>query len=402
MKFWQTAINIRKATQVSWLQLAVLCLFFSAFSFGQLGRVELGQASIYAHDVLLLTWLWLTRHSTWQKLKDLQTITSARKKLLFGAFLGWVLLGMSVAYWQTGNPVPFLYLARIGAYLVFSFSLFSREKIARLIVKSLQLSSGIYMVVFGLMFYWLLPDTRFLYLFGWDDHYYRLIGPLLDPNLSGLLYIIIGWLFWGFKSKVPAPLWLSGLLLTTTAIVLTYSRATYLALAVSALYYLWLKKYMLKLPMIIGAASVLFLIYYLAPKPGGEGIDLLRTSSIQARMSTTEQYLAQLQPHHWVIGTGFYTPLSITLEHSHAQVPDNILVTLFVQTGVGGTLIALLLVLSSLTLYSRQPLEIQAAVVAVLIHSQFNNSLLEPFIFLMLGITIVTNLQQRSTAHTRQ
>ncbi|MDZ7586275.1 MAG: hypothetical protein U0946_00850, partial [Patescibacteria group bacterium] len=40
--------------------------------------------------------------------------------------------------------------------------------------------------------YLFLPDTRFLLKFGWDEHYYRMIGTVLDPNYLGIMLGIIG------------------------------------------------------------------------------------------------------------------------------------------------------------------------------------------------------------------
>ncbi|PIY79331.1 MAG: hypothetical protein COY81_02855, partial [Candidatus Pacebacteria bacterium CG_4_10_14_0_8_um_filter_43_12] len=81
--------------------------------------------------------------------------------------------------------------------------------------------------------YLLLPDTRYLYLFGWDDHYYRLIGPLLDPNLSGILFVLTSWLIVAWRKLLPKAIVVSLLMMTILAIVLSYSRATYLSAIIS-------------------------------------------------------------------------------------------------------------------------------------------------------------------------
>src|SRR3989304_8999963 len=71
-----------------------------------------------------------------------------------------------------------LYLLRFLAY-----SLLLNIKIDRKYL--LFFSSAI--AVFGLAQYILIPDTRFLAVLNWDDHYYRLLSTLLDPNFTGII-----------------------------------------------------------------------------------------------------------------------------------------------------------------------------------------------------------------------
>src|SRR3989338_6680935 len=49
-----------------------------------------------------------------------------------------------------------------------------------------RLRNGFF-VGLGLGQYIFLPDTRFLLSYGWDEHYWRLIGTVLDPNYMGVM-----------------------------------------------------------------------------------------------------------------------------------------------------------------------------------------------------------------------
>lgn len=381
-----------------------LCLFFVCFSFGQLGRVELGQATIYLHDFIIITWVTIKFNDIWKNLKISFSINSHTLLLLF---ITWVLLGMGIAYFQTHLITPFLYLARISLYIFFIISLFSRNQNFRLIVKILLISSGVYMACFGLLQYLLIPDSRYLWLFGWDEHYYRLIGSLLDPNLSGMLYILIGWLIVSVRQILPKPLAILLILLLLTAIVLTYSRATYISLTISAIvYFINTSKKSFsfkKLGLTILIIIAICLVYLAAPKPGGDGVNLLRTTSIKARLETTQLYFSHMKPYQWLLGSGLYSSLPSTSITSHAQVPDNLLALLIVQTGVIGTSLVLLLCAQAFKHIVLWEKEVQAALVAILIHAQFNNSLLEPFILLTLGIMILSQTHSKKlTEHTQQ
>jgi hypothetical protein len=372
-----------------------------SFSFGQLGRIEVTSATIYLHDVTILVWLLSSARKTIEDINGWFGKQHWKSWLPLLAFLGWLLLGMIIAFTVTKSITPWLYLGRLVFYSLFLISSFSTLKQYPIFLRVLLVSSGMYMVWFGLLQYYLIPDSRYLLAFGWDEHYYRLIGPLLDPNLSGILYVIVGWVTVSLKNMLPKKLWFGSLMLIGMAIVLTYSRATYLATVVSALTFFALqsKNIFNKKKVVAGLAVVAvlaILTYQLAPKPGGDGVNLLRTTSIIARIQSTQKYISSLQPYQWVTGNGFYSPIANTAAASHAQVPDNLIVLLIVNTGLVGLVLFFTVFTKSYKLFSSWDRATQAACIAVLIHSQFNNSLLEPFIFLCLGVTIISQTKKSS------
>ncbi|MDQ5951067.1 MAG: hypothetical protein QG639_344, partial [Patescibacteria group bacterium] len=328
-------------------------------------------------------------------------------RILIILLSSWILLGMVVAYWQHLNPTPFLYLSRLGLYLFFIVSQFSHPPKTKFLVRTLLIASGLYMVCFGLLQYYLLPDSRYLLLFGWDEHYYRLIGPLLDPNLSGILYVIIGWAIWGHRQYLPKKLWFGLLFLIGAAVVLTYSRATYLSVIVSVTFLLLhLNKQLLSFKKVAMFGLVVisaFTIYSLAPKPGGDGVNLLRTTSIEARLTSSTQYLSSLQGYQWITGTGLFSPLpQNTNALSHSQQPDNLLVLILVQTGIVGSLLFFMLFTKTYSRLRSSETATIAALIALLTHAQFNNSLFEPFIFLTMGILVATQQHQKTIKGSTQ
>lgn len=397
MNFWQTIKNIHKHTELSWWQFWLLCLFFCALSFGQLGRLELGKASFYIHDFIVSLWL-LTNFDVCKKaVVHIVTKTNWKKWWSGLAFGLWVLLGMILAWMVNHDLAPWLYLIRLSVYLFFLYTVFLVLRRTPLVLRILMISSGIYMVWFGLLQYFLVPDARYLQAFGWDEHYFRLIGPLLDPNLSGMLYLIVGWLIFSLRKRLPNFIWAPSLILTVLAIVLTYSRATYLALAFSVgVFFLfsvksgapW-KKWLMGLALVVCCAV---LVYMAAPKPGGDGVNLLRTTSITARIDTTQLYVQSLRSHEWLTGTGFYTTLPGSFPLSHARVPDNVFVLIIVNTGIIGLIFLFTFFTKLFPSMKSWNKETLAALSALFIHAQFNNSALEPFVFLTVGMMLISQL----------
>ncbi|PIY78985.1 MAG: hypothetical protein COY81_05115, partial [Candidatus Pacebacteria bacterium CG_4_10_14_0_8_um_filter_43_12] len=165
MKFWRTLQNLRKTNRLSWLELAVLVFFFCALSFGQLGRLS-WPVTFYPHDVLILVWLGLT---SWGWLPQLvRTIRKLTWRRWWSglAFMGWLILGVMISFAQTQDWQVVLYLGRLFIYNLFLFSLWARFKENTQLLRVFLVSTGMYMVWFGLVQYLLLPDTRYLYLFG--------------------------------------------------------------------------------------------------------------------------------------------------------------------------------------------------------------------------------------------
>ena len=109
---------------------------------------------------------------------------------------------------------------------------------------------------------------------GWDDHYYRLISVLFDPNFTGLI-LVLGLILIYFNR--PRSWWLYAIHLL--ALLLTYSRSSYLALLVAGLYLAIVNK---KLKFFLLGFSALCLVLFCCPVPATTALNwsgLFRLSS---------------------------------------------------------------------------------------------------------------------------
>ena len=165
-------------------------------------------------------------------------------------------------------------------------------------------------LILGLGQYVFLPDMRFLLRYGWDEHYWRLIGTVLDPNYMGVMAGMIGFYFldknyknYKFNKEMAM------ILMAAATLALTWSRASWLAFGAAAGW--WAVSGRPGRPGrlgrlgIFGVLAVLGVgVWWAAPKPGGEGVNLLRTSSIQQRLLSWNQAIGVWKQHPW-LGVGF-------------------------------------------------------------------------------------------------
>lgn len=278
---------------------------------------------------------------------------SSREKIAQDPLFKPLVIFSLVALLSRADPA---YLLRFVCYssIYFAFRIEGVKKYYRYLV----ISAAIFLFI-GFVQYFLLPDTRFLTHLGFDDHYFRLIGSLLDPNFTGLVLVM-------FTLLAPKIFFIIPLL----ALALTFSRASFLALAVSLIYLSVMKKQfkLLFLLLILGVAL------YFVPKPFGEGVNLLRTFSIVSRFENQKQALAIFFENP-ILGVGF-GPRKI----------DNSFIFVLATTGILG-FVAFLAFLKKAWQITSDPLS-KAAFIAILVHSLFNNSFFYPpilvlFLFLL-------------------
>jgi len=279
----------------------------------------------------------------------------------------------------------FLYLLRF--FFVFSllFVNFSADhkKLFRYILFLIPIS--------GLLQYFFLPDLRFLKGIGFDDHLYRLTFPFLDPNYVGaaLSFLFLTILpFWSKKSFKAL------FILTSIALVLTFSRASYISLF-SGLAFLFLSSPKTRktfLPLIAIFAALILL----APKPSGQGVNLLRTYSISSRLLNYQQGL-KLSLRNPLTGLGFNTlsthqnTVTDTISRSSAGL-DNSFLFILSTTGLIG-LSAYLYLLYSFFRNSKN-LFLKAGLISLITHSFFNNTLF--YIPILILLLLSFNFTERS------
>ena len=219
--------------------------------------------------------------------------------------LSMVSLLISLNWFSTKEVfIGSLYLFRVLGYIGF-------YKLVRILIKEKLLSAtrlsqfllGLSLVsaTLGWLQYLFLPDVRFLKLFGWDDHYYRMVGSFLDPGYLAIL-LVFGILFAinFYLDKKTIKMFVA-IVFLGLALALTYSRAGYLALLIGS-FVLLLRRGYLKYFVLLLILFILIVINL--PRPPSEGVQLERTKSVVARLTNYRETLAIVQKSP-IFGVGF-------------------------------------------------------------------------------------------------
>ncbi|MBU0619377.1 O-antigen ligase family protein [Patescibacteria group bacterium] len=342
-------------------------LIWLTVNLGQLVRIPLTQSTIglYLPDLLclllLLSWLLIVK-PTWSQLKK-RPLTKPILGFALIALLSLFLAGFTFSVKEIF--IAGLYLGRwlvyAGTYWVFCW-LFQKEKKFKQLWPKLMLGGIFLFALLGLVQYFIWPDLRPLKLLSWDDHYFRLASTFLDPNFAGI------WLFFGLVLALEILPWV--LPVFYLALALTYSRGSYLGFVLGILYLALAKK---KLRIFVITILVLAPTLVLLPRPGGEGVKLERSKSTLARVSNWQESL-ELALKKPIFGYGFNTLRYVKDEpvsHAGAGVDSSLLFVLLTSGLFGLTAYLFLLV----KLWLNGGLVLKTSLLAVLIHSFFNNTL---------------------------
>ncbi len=389
---------LKKSPPQPSLNLKTLILIIAVFfiSLGQLQRIQIANTvAIYGHDLFIFLFVVLTALTTPINKKSLKTFFQRWRYLcLFGL---WSLGGLLINQSLTGfNFIPWMYSSRLGVYLLFGLSLKNQVQIGGVDHRWVQLIFKIMIFIFlfiGFFQYLYIPDLRFLAAEGWDVHYYRLAGNMLDPNFVGMLLInfLIAIIF-SSKNKCKNKLYLG--LVIVLSIALTYSRSSYLAFAVivGLTFLLSQTKKFLPKRMIYFLFTALLLFLPFLPKPGGLGVNLARTETINSRVEVNETIVSQLNLHQLLIGKGLFVPsinTSLSNQVIHAKFPDNLLIFILSSTGVMGLFFIMTFFYKELKLaYHSNNFLVIFLLMGTLSHSMFNLTILEPINLLTLLLCV--------------
>ena len=384
----------------------ILWILVGLLSLGQLQRIELPKYTIsfYLHDIFIILFVFHTVFTNPIALYNNIHIFFKKEKII-QLFTGVTILSLILNFIINPDYIVLLYSFRLLTYILFGFSiaLLIKNKIIDAEYLKFQIFSvGLFSLLLGFLQFIFIPDTRFLSVLGWDDHYARLISTYFDPGFTGIIFLFT--LFVGLSSNYIKNKYIQLLLIFSFSwgIILTFSRASYLALLIGllliAVHKIKLNTTLLKIG-ILGSLSIVFLII-IAPKPYGEGVNLLRTASIYARTNAIKEQLTTLSAQTIVIGNGLFSKKnslsSITetqtnnLIPSHSRLPDNIFVTVLLSTGVFGLFLFILILNKWIQQLRSRNIFIAIGFICILIHSQFSNSLLQPFVLLLLLLAATT------------
>lgn len=268
--------------------LAILVFGFAAL--GQLNRLEpIPGVSFYLFEpmlaLLVVLLVWTLRSRPFQLLR-LRQFTIAVMILM--SWLAVTFLISTVGFSGLDNGVALLYLLRLTILLVglvywLCWCMEGRVS-ARLLSSLLLFTIGV-TVGSALLQYLYYPNLRNLSYLGWDPHQYRVFGlyfePVLIATISGILLYAIA--YSKVLQNIPARVMVAASLVVV--LLASFSRAAYLALFVSCVPLL--RKVRVGPFILAGVGIVVILV--LLPKPGGEGVNLLRTSTISSRSTDYRQ-----------------------------------------------------------------------------------------------------------------
>lgn len=372
----------------------LLSLFFLGFILGPLFSYSFGVVRISLLDITLT--LFLIGHlivprknsgTSWQFF--LRTI---------GPFAAVALLSLvlelnRLSFGQIG--VSFLYLLRFAFYAAALYIVARDENLQRQSQLFLW-ASGVSIAILGLFQYFLYPNLRNLSYLGWDPHEFRLFSTLLDPNFTGII-LLLTLVLSTYIIQHKNTLWRNFVIvasgLTVLALLLTYSRGSFVAfISVLTVWVIRQRHIKLGLLGLIFFCTAIFLL----PRPSGEGINLLRTISIESRLTDNQEAL-NLFGQSPIIGHGFNT-LRFVRNISASAIESgknahsgggfhNGWLTLLTTTGILGLTAFLYMWWKIYSQVQKEKKDLLLlTLTAAFVHSLFDNSLFYPWVMVWMWI----------------
>lgn len=367
------------------IQIYLVYLFLGLFALGHLPSLFFDLAGIKSSVVLIDIPVVLLSIFALPSLASNKKILGFVSILIFSWIFSFSIFGTNIVW-----PGLF-YLVRLISYLLFAIVV-RNLVIAKLlskkdIVKAL-LVIGILVCAFGLSQYLLSPDIRNLKLFGWDDHYFRLSFPFLDPAFTGIILVLSALLAFAKKAKTL-------FILLIVALFLTYSRASFLSLF-AALVFLIPRSRILKTILVSTAALIIFVLSI--PNVGGEGVNLLRTNSAVQKYDNLIQSIEVIK-FSPIFGIGYNNSCiakSEILKISDVGVHscsgfDNSVLYIVATTGLIGLLGFVAFIAH---IWKSSSAVTQASLVAVGLHGLFTNTYVYPWIMGWIFLIWATEFKQ--------
>ncbi|MFA5749631.1 MAG: O-antigen ligase family protein [Candidatus Shapirobacteria bacterium] len=352
------------------IQTVILIFTIFAFFIGQIFRINLLNTSFPLIDIAIILFFLVNLFQHF-KSKDLKI---KNKFFIYFLIFTWIFLTFNLFKYQIYSLKPIFYLIRLTCLL--SFFIFPPKLNHK--IKNIFYLSIIANIIFGLIQYFFWPDFTYFNTSNWDPHLYRLVSTFFDPTFTGLIYLFfIIKLFLDKKFPYRWPL----LIISYIALVLTYSRSSYLSFILAFTFIaINLKNFKIFLISLLIITATIFVL----PRQPGEGTKLERTSSIKAKIENYQEGW-QTFIKSPLIGFG-YNNLSfirdIKDQNSHANSGfDGSIMTLLTTTGIIGTSIFLW---GLKQFYTKFDLLKKTFLIIILFHSLFANSLLYPWILLSL------------------
>lgn len=362
-------------------------LLFSAF--GQLERLEFmnGKINMYLFEIpMVISFLLLLAYYKLEPFKTVRFHELSGSVKLLSILMGAILLVSCYFFSGIANIVALLYFIRLLTYLLFMLYFFyfcSRQK-------KLPLLNGtvwgyiIMAILSGLVQYFYYPDLRNLFYDGWDPHYFRLFGTYFEPVIAAAVYGII-LIFAVTANRLNLALRVFVGVIMAGMLVATFSRAAWIALILTALIYAARTK---AIKIVVGAIIGAGLIFVLLPKPSGEGVNILRTSTVFSRLTDYQEGLVIWQKSP-VFGIGYnHIPVVKIAPQVDSSMPNHAAGSLhssFIIILATSGIIGLVFFLNWVFQLGRVSEFMKYALIFICVSSIFDNVLLHPFVLVALA-----------------
>ncbi len=293
--------------------------------------------------------------------------------------------------------VSALFLLRFIIYFLLSvvaYNIISKSSTEKWI--NALLTIGIIFALLGFLQLIFFSNLSSLQAFGWDPHQMRIVSTLLDPNFSGCIFAILSALsisFYLFKNR---KIYLFALAIFILAIIFTFSRSSYLAIATVVATVGFVKA-----PRVLLISLAVFILAFTTIGQVKSRIigALTIDETATARIESWQRAITIFEGSE-ILGVGFNTyryaqasygffsfdnPLG---GHSGAGSDSSILLVA-ATTGITGLSLYLYLLINIFRVFksnaTRNPLHLGAlaAFLGLIVDSQFVNSLFFPQVMLL-------------------
>lgn len=384
-----------------------LITFTLAFILGQFARISiLPGLTLLGMDAVALVFAGYFFVAVLFKKQRIDS-TLLKPFFIFAAVAGLALLVNLGWIGMKNGAISALYLLRFIAYFGLFLYVASQTAVKkRLLEKALLVIISVTVVIgfFQIFFY---PNLRNLYYLGWDDHLYRLFSVFLDPNYTGVLFVLfliyLAYCFLKFKKdEISRKIFLILLFIATfVSVFLTYSRTALVTLVFGGFFYLGLAQ---KKSLILLFSFIVFLLFMSTINPHVEGLNPFRVVSTKARL-TSYQISLNIFADNPVLGVGFNAyryaqnkygyRVDGSWQTSHADAgTDNSFLLVLATTGIlGFVAFSYFIYKLVLTLRAKMPKQSIAkyalvSLIAVFIASFFVNAFFYPFVLAWLWVII--------------
>lgn len=295
--------------------------------------------------------------------------------------------------------LSFLYIVRFSAFILLGWLILSKAlPDLKQNIESILLLSGVGLAALGLLQFIFLPDLRFLAALGWDPHYYRTSSTFLDPNFLGSFLVLTLLLIFSQKKYFL-------FLIVFLALMTTFSRSSYGMFLLGFLTLSFLNKSYKMAALTITLFFLLLLSFQIYIRTVNTVLPLDRDQTASFRLTTWNQGFQIFQKNP-LLGVGYNTYNAALkfyklgdeqfLQGKGATSNDSSFLHILATTGFLG-LLTFLLFLQSLakTAYPKNQILI-AAIIGLLGHSVFVNSLFYPFILVWIILYVARFSNEKS------